>query len=452
MSGDDGDEVSDRDRRFDRLSAADEGSTTTDKPPETDGTTEADGPTEADSPVSNANPNRDGDPSQDLDAWEWIDANISDPAAGSGSGSERETEASELSPTGESSGLEFDDSDANAEHTDSATLNATAQTDTPDADSGGSRVDNRPTGDAASPNESGKRRTRDRIWNQSSSNQEDAETTAESPSSATQPDHNSGASRPERDETASVRVEEETTSSVTDTEPSVTGTTPSATAPTGTDFDSAAATGGGDADALEVDPSNAESPNAESPVAGLNPTPGTSILLQCGSQDDREDAACHDLLGLERAGEENVLLIQYRRLAPNRLEHIAEHATRTTVVAVGYSQPVPESVADSVDTIEINNPNDITRLGILVSGTLDDWADHDATTVVCYDSVNILLEYKDVQNTFRFLHVFLSTLESADAIAHFHADPLAGSPQNINTLKPLFDEVVSIDSMGVDLE
>jgi len=113
---------------------------------------------------------------------------------------------------------------------------------------------------------------------------------------------------------------------------------------------------------------------------------------------------------------------------------------------------VPDAVTESVEVVSINNPNDITRLGILVSKTLDTWDDGDATTVVCYDSVNVLLEYKDIQSTFRFFHVFLGTLESAGAIAHFHADPLAGTPQKINTLKPLFDEVVSIDSMGIDLE
>ena len=451
MSGDDADDVSDRDRRFDRLSATDEDSTTADKPPNTDGTTEAD------DPASNADSDRDDDPSQDLDTWEWTDPEVADSTAGPGPDSDRDT--SELSPAGEPSGSDTDDSDADAVHTSSAPLNATARTDTPDADSGGAQADDRPTSDAVSSDDSGKRRTHDRIWNRSPSTQEGSETTAESPSSATPTDLNSGASIPAHDEAASARVEEDTTSSVTDatssvtdTEPSTTDTTSSVTAPADTDIDSAAATGpatgGGDADALDV-----ESPNAESLVAGLDLTPGTSILLQCGSQDDREDVACHDLLGLTGdGGDRNALLIQYRQLAPNRLGHIAEHAARTTVVAVGYSQPVPESVDDRVETIEINNPNDITRLGILVSGMLDDWADHDATTVVCYDSVNVLLEYKDVQNTFRFLHVFLGTLESADAIAHFHADPLASTPQKINTLKPLFDDVVSIDSMGVDLE
>ena len=186
---------------------------------------------------------------------------------------------------------------------------------------------------------------------------------------------------------------------------------------------------------------------------GLDPDPGTSVLIQCGSQDDRKHAACTDLLGLADAGRDrNVLLVRYRKLHGERLERIAEAADRMKLISIGYSQPVPDSVRSAVETVQINNPNDITRLGILVSGTVDDWSDEDEETLVCFDSLNVLLEYKDVRSAFRFLHIFLGTLDSADAISHFHVDPLAGDSQNINTLKPLFDEVVSIDDVGVHRE
>ncbi|TKX72482.1 hypothetical protein EXE46_15800 [Halorubrum sp. GN11_10-6_MGM] len=187
--------------------------------------------------------------------------------------------------------------------------------------------------------------------------------------------------------------------------------------------------------------------------AGLDLKPGTSALVECGSQDERKHAACQDLLGLETAAaQRDVLLVRYRRMDPEQLEAIASAAHRTKLVAIGYSQSVPEDVRDDVEVASINNPNDITRLGILISGTVESWAADDSEIVVCYDSVNILLKYKDVQSAFRFLHVFLGTLQGAGVIAHFHVDPRAGDPQNINTLKPLFDEVVSIDSVGVRRE
>lgn len=185
---------------------------------------------------------------------------------------------------------------------------------------------------------------------------------------------------------------------------------------------------------------------------GLELNPGSSVLVQCGSQDDRKHTACVDLLGNDDVSDRNVLLIRYRALNERRLETIAAHANRVKIVSIGYTQRVPASIQDSVETVKINNPNDVTRLGIVVTGTVDDWSSSSSETVVCYDPLNVLLRYKTVQSAFRFLHIFLGKLRSADAISHFHVDPSAGDPQEINTLKPLFDDVVTVDSIGVHLE
>jgi hypothetical protein len=83
---------------------------------------------------------------------------------------------------------------------------------------------------------------------------------------------------------------------------------------------------------------------------------------------------------------------------------------------------------------------------------MDDWASAPGETVVCYDPLDVLLRYKNVKSAFRFLHLFLGKLQSAGAISHFHVDPSAGDPQEINTLKPLFDAVLTIDSVGTHVE
>ncbi|MUW14251.1 hypothetical protein GJ633_05950 [Halorubrum sp. CBA1125] len=211
--------------------------------------------------------------------------------------------------------------------------------------------------------------------------------------------------------------------------------------------------GGGSADAESADAFDVDTSDhtgVDLP-AELRRSPGTSVLVESGSQDDRTEVACHELLHAG-ADEPYVLLVRYRELEADRLERIASRAHRTKLVAVGYTQSTPASEDIDIEQVNINNPNDITRLGIVVSGTIDSWADDDREIAVCYDSLNVLLNYKDVKSTFRFLHVFLNTLGKADTVSHFHVDPLAGNPQDINTLKPLFDEVVSIDSVGVHLE
>jgi len=212
------------------------------------------------------------------------------------------------------------------------------------------------------------------------------------------------------------------------------------------DVDAASSTGQGITDA-------AAEPAADEPHHGVDPSPGTTILVESGSRDDRAGTTCQRLLcdDLDRP-EPSVLLVRYQRMDAAELRRIATEAARTKLVTVGYTQDVPAPLEDAVETVKINNPNDITRLGIVVSGTIDSWSDADGDISFCYDSINVLLNYRDVKRTFRFLHVLLRTLRRGDAVAHFHADPLAGDPQSINTLKPLFDEVISIDSMGMTVE
>ena len=186
---------------------------------------------------------------------------------------------------------------------------------------------------------------------------------------------------------------------------------------------------------------------------GLSLTPGSSVLVQCGAQDENRHAATLDLLGVSAdVDSRNVLLVQYRQIDRGLLTQIADWAAEMTVIAVGYSQPIPDELDDTVETITINNPNDITRLGIVMSGTLDGWKTSSNEAAVSFNSLNVLLEYTDAKRTFRFLHVLLGTLRERNTIAQFHVDTMAADVQDVNTLKPLFDSVISIDSMGTHLE
>jgi hypothetical protein len=184
----------------------------------------------------------------------------------------------------------------------------------------------------------------------------------------------------------------------------------------------------------------------------LDLSPGSTVLVQCGSQDDRKSAARHDLLGLSESDPRNVLLVQYRAMSPAELESIADAAKRVKIISIGCSQSIPPSAEDTVESVEINNPNDVTRLGILATSTLDDWAPLAEQTVVSLNPLDVMLQYKTGEATFRFLHIFLGKLSSRGAISHFFVNPSSSDPQTVNTLKPLFDDVLTIDSVGVDVE
>jgi len=184
----------------------------------------------------------------------------------------------------------------------------------------------------------------------------------------------------------------------------------------------------------------------------LDLSPGTTILVQCGSQDARKHDARRDLLGVTEADDRNILLIQYRAMNPDRLAAIAEAAQRVKVITVGCSQTVPTAVSDTVEVVNINNPNDVTRLGILSTKTLDDWQPLDGEIAVSLDPLDVLFRYKSVEGTFRFLHIFLGKLSAGGAVSSFFVNPSASNPQDVNTLKPLFDHIMTVDAGGVDLE
>jgi hypothetical protein len=86
----------------------------------------------------------------------------------------------------------------------------------------------------------------------------------------------------------------------------------------------------------------------------LDLSPGSTILVQCGSQDDRKSAARHDLLGLSASDPRNVLLIQYRAMPTDELESIADAAKRVKIISIGCSQSIPPSVE------EVSNPSKST--------------------------------------------------------------------------------------------
>ena len=136
----------------------------------------------------------------------------------------------------------------------------------------------------------------------------------------------------------------------------------------------------------------------------------------------------------------------------DQLAAIAESVQRVKVITIGCSQSVPNAVRDSVNVVNINNPNDVTRLGILATKTLKRWQSLDGKISVAIDPLDVLFRYKSVEGTFRFLHIFLGKMSGGGAVSSFFVNPSASDPQSVNTLKPLFDHILTVDSAGVDLE
>lgn len=94
-----------------------------------------------------------------------------------------------------------------------------------------------------------------------------------------------------------------------------------------------------------------------------------------------------------------------------------------------------------------SSPVDMTGIGIKLSEFLQEFYEARGVTEnrVLLHSVSTLLMYSDLQTVFRFLHVFTGRIQSAEALGLYVIDETAHDDQTMNTLKQLFDGVISVE-------
>lgn len=108
------------------------------------------------------------------------------------------------------------------------------------------------------------------------------------------------------------------------------------------------------------------------------------------------------------------------------------------------------TIRDSDDIRYASSPEDMTGIGIKFSNLLEEFYKQRGVTRnrVLFTSVSTLLIYSDLQTVFRFLHVFTSRIENADALGLFILESEAHDSQTVNTLSQLFDGLIRIDEDG----
>ena len=103
----------------------------------------------------------------------------------------------------------------------------------------------------------------------------------------------------------------------------------------------------------------------------------------------------------------------------------------------------------SLDVRFASSPDDMTGIGIEFSGLVESFFDRGITrNRVLFSSVSTLLLYSDLQTVFRFLHVFTSRVDTADAIGLYTLQPDAHDDRTMNTVSQLFDGIVRLDEDG----
>jgi KaiC/GvpD/RAD55 family RecA-like ATPase len=105
------------------------------------------------------------------------------------------------------------------------------------------------------------------------------------------------------------------------------------------------------------------------------------------------------------------------------------------------------STNDSKRIKYTSSPVDMTGIGINFSEFIEELhteRDIERNRVVL-DSLSTLLIYSDLQTVFRFMHVFTSRIADTEAIGIHLLDSTAHDMETINTLKQLFDGMITIE-------
>lgn len=103
---------------------------------------------------------------------------------------------------------------------------------------------------------------------------------------------------------------------------------------------------------------------------------------------------------------------------------------------------------ESTDRVKYaSSPVDMTGIGIKLSEFLEAFYEQRGIRQnrILLHSISTLLMYSDLQTVFRFLHVFTGRVQSADALGLYVIDSTAHDDQTMNTLRQLFDGVISVD-------
>lgn len=191
----------------------------------------------------------------------------------------------------------------------------------------------------------------------------------------------------------------------------------------------------------------------------LDSITGENVLLLVPPMHPGDLDGCLDLLSVKDPSELNVWSFGVT-LSPNhRVEQwertvgespgafrivsataMAEDEARELAVAYGFD-PEPH-------IFTIRHPGALPRIGLALQDALDEWAENDRHTVVCFHSISSLSQYASDEEIYQLLNTITSEIQNAGALAHYHLDPGAHDEVTVSQYRGLFDTVIEPSSPG----
>lgn len=188
------------------------------------------------------------------------------------------------------------------------------------------------------------------------------------------------------------------------------------------------------------------------PLDGVTVDPGTNLLLSGPPMSGKTDVGFEVLREGASRGEGAIVVTNQDGADRVHADHpdLFEHDAPVGIVDCVSRNQSGGSVSEGDLVQYASSPEDMTGIGIRFSELLEDFYGERGVTRnrVLFVSVSTLLLYSNLQTVFRFLHVFTSRIQNADALGLFVVQSDAHEDQEMNTISQLFDGYVRTDADG----
>jgi len=195
-----------------------------------------------------------------------------------------------------------------------------------------------------------------------------------------------------------------------------------------------------------------------SEFANASVDPGTNILISGPPLTGKRRLAM-DILAHGADQEEGSVIVTTRDSADRVRADYRARVADPGAIDLGIVDCVTQHQGRSASDTELvkyaSSPVDMTGIGIKFSEFVEEFYTQRNVkrNRILLDSLSTLLLYSDVQTVFRFMHVFTSRIEDADALGIHIIDSTAHETESVNTMKQLFDGVVEVDDeRGVSVQ
>jgi KaiC/GvpD/RAD55 family RecA-like ATPase len=178
--------------------------------------------------------------------------------------------------------------------------------------------------------------------------------------------------------------------------------------------------------------------------------PGTNILVS-GPPLSGARRLTFEALARGANGGEGTVIITTRDSSDRVLAEFRSLLDEPDGAEIGVVDCVTQHQGRSPDEDEpvkyASSPVDMTGIGIKFSEFIEEFYTERGLerNRIALDSLSTLLTYSDPQTVFQFMHVLTSRIEDADAIGFHVVESTAHEPGDMNTLKQLFDGIITIE-------